>query len=107
MQEVLVVQTYRQILSLEGMIRARGSTLWRKPYIVKTLVSQTPQQEENKFDTALAKVLSTMYAVTTEKEDGGARLGPTLMSEVQLEGCPVKTLLDTGSPTTTFSLEFL
>ena len=35
------------------------------------------------------------------------RLGPTPMTTVNLDGCETKALLDTGSPVTIVSLQFL
>ena len=47
-----------------------------------------------------------MHTIISQ-EKGGVQLGPTLMSKMQLEGCPVNALLDTGSPASIVSLEFL
>lgn len=35
------------------------------------------------------------------------KLGPSITAEVEVEGVPVQALLDTGSPVTIVSLEFL
>ena len=48
-----------------------------------------------------------MHTITLQESDVGTQLGPTLTSEVQFEGCPVKALLDTGSPSTIVVLDFL
>ena len=48
-----------------------------------------------------------MHTITLQEADVDTQLGPTLTSEVQFEGCPVNALLDTGSPSTIISLEFL
>ena len=42
----------------------------------------------------------------SENEDGPS-LGPTLAVEVCVEGQPTKALLDTGSPVSIISIEFL
>lgn len=49
--------------------------------------------------------MTTMHTVTTSQSD--ICLGPTSSTEVELEGVPVKALVDTGSPTTIVSLKFL
>ena len=49
--------------------------------------------------------MTTMHTVTTSQSD--TCLGPTLTTEVKLEGVPVKAIVDTGSPTTTVLLKFL
>ena len=48
-----------------------------------------------------------MHTITLQEADVNAQLGPTLTSEVQFEGSLVNALLDTGSPSTIISLEFL
>lgn len=49
-----------------------------------------------------------MRTITLQEADVHAQVGPTLTSEVQLEGCPEKVLLNTGSPSTiVFLLEAL
>ena len=91
------------MLPLEGMVRASRSVWWRKNlYRENANVTDTIAGE---LHTALAEVSSTMHTITTEKGDGSATVGPTLTSEVQLKGCPVRALLDTGLRTTIVSLE--
>ena len=49
-------------------------------------------------DEAISNALVTMHGIS-----GGSRqqqLGPTIWTEVQFEGSPVKALVDTGSPAT-------
>ena len=48
-----------------------------------------------------------MHTITSHIGDTEALLGPTLTSEVLFGGCPVTALLDTGSPSTIVSLDFL
>ena len=72
--------------------------------------SDEPKQPENstreaEIGAALEDAMTTMHTVTTSQSD--ARLGPTLTTEVKLEGIPVKALVDTGSPSTIVSLKFL
>jgi hypothetical protein len=45
-----------------------------------------------------------MHTITSQQN---AQLGPTPVVEVHVEGCPVTALLDTGSPATIISLDFL
>jgi hypothetical protein len=47
-----------------------------------------------------------MHSNTSQEEKGRVELGPTLMSKVQLKGCAIDVLLDTGSPASIVSLEF-
>ena len=51
------------------------------------------------------KVFITMHGVTSSDVSG--KLGPVLTSIVEVEGEPVETLLDTGSPVTIIALEWL
>ncbi len=46
-----------------------------------------------------------MHSITSQEEKGRVELGPTLMSKVQLQGCAIDALLDTGSPASIISLE--
>ena len=48
-----------------------------------------------------------MHTNTLQESEVTAQLGLTLTSEVQFEGCLVKALMDTSSPSTIVSLEFL
>ena len=50
------------------------------------------------------KFMDTVYGV--EAGDDRATLGPTPTTEVLTDGCPVRALLDTGSPTSVVSLYF-
>lgn len=59
---------------------------------------------EGELRESFDSVSTTMHGVTTSSS---CRLGPSLTAEVQIEGCPVSALLDTGSPATIASLEFL
>ena len=90
---------------------ARGGKGNSRNVSVRALV---PPKEDNQshqrkaeLDEALTEMVTTMHTITSQEEKGGVELGPTLMSEVQLEGCPVNALLDTGSPVSIVSLKFL
>ena len=53
------------------------------------------------------KVVVTMHGVTSTDVLGDVKLGSVLTSIVKVEGEPVEALLDTGSPVTIISLEWL
>ena len=57
-------------------------------------------------DALLGKTV-TMHVLTTGGEPEGPTLGPTVLVNVLLEGHPVKSLVDTGSPITIASIECL
>ena len=48
-----------------------------------------------------------MHGISSPDAKDNPHLGPIIHSEVQLDGIPVQALLDTGSPATIVSLEFL
>jgi len=60
---------------------------------------------------ALAKVSATNHALHQDAveldEKDNLTLGPTLTAEVYLEGRPTQALLDTGSPVSIVSMDFL
>lgn len=64
------------------------------------------QLQDAELDNALVEVTVTMHGIRSGGTRG-ARLGPTPMTTVSLEDCETKALLDTGSPVTTVSLQFL
>ena len=65
----------------------------------------------------LAEVEESLVAATNEATlcgissttdtKGYTELGPSITADVELEGIPIKALLDTGSPVTIVSLEFI
>ena len=55
-------------------------------------------------DEAISDVLVTMYDISGSS--GQQQLGPTIWTEVQFEGSPVKALVDTGSLATIAGLKF-
>lgn len=65
------------------------------------------QLEEAELQEALSRRSATMHGIRSEEASGSAQLGPTLMADVELEGSQTKALLDTGSPVTIVSLQFL
>ena len=59
------------------------------------------QLREAEVEAALQKQTATMHGVTHDQvEAGGTKLGPAAYAKVELEGCHVKALVDTGSPAT-------
>ena len=63
--------------------------------------------EAESVESLLEQVAATMYSITGEACGTAVELGPVPTAEVMLEGEPVVALLDTGSPVTLVSLEFL
>ena len=55
-------------------------------------------------DEAISNALVTMHGISGGS--GQQQLGPTIWTEVQFEGSPVKALVDTGSPATIVGLKF-
>ena len=56
---------------------------------------------------ALERVSATMYSISSKASGDGVQMGPVPTAEVELEGQQVQALLNTGSPVTIVSLEFL
>ena len=76
--------------------------------IPQTTVSQCSDTQENSvLDSALNTIIATMHGLTSANQKPGLKLGPTLTTEVEIEGVPVQALLDTGSPATIVSLNLL
>ena len=76
--------------------------------IPQTTVSQHSDTQENSvLDSALNTITATMHGLTSANQKPGLKLGPTLTTEVEIEGVPVQALLDTGSPATIVSLNLL
>lgn len=48
-----------------------------------------------------------MHTITPQQDGGSPQLGPTLTADIQMEGCPITALLDTGSPVMIVSLDFM
>ena len=48
-----------------------------------------------------------LHSVSRAGDNTGGRLGPSVYTEVSVNGVQTRTLLDTGSPATIFSLEFV
>ena len=65
------------------------------------------QWQEAELDNALTKVTATMHGIVSENSESNAQLGPTPTAKVKLEGSETEALLDTGSPVTIVSLQFL
>ena len=66
------------------------------------------QLQEAEVELALEKQSATMRGVTCDEPGSETvQLGPTVYADLELEGCRVKALVDTGSPATIVSLDFL
>ena len=62
---------------------------------------------DNSIEDNIHKLFVTMHGVTSVDPIDNVKLGPVLTSTVEVEGEPVETLLDTGSPVTIISWEWL
>ena len=71
--------------------------------------SRTKDQQEvgDGVKQALEEVMATMHSISSKAEENSLELCVIPKAEVELEGEPVRKLLDTGSPVTIVSLEFL
>lgn len=65
------------------------------------------QLQEAEVEETMAEVVAMMHVLQPGEQQNRVPLGPTLTAEVKFEGRPVQALLDTGSPVTIVSLEFL
>ena len=65
------------------------------------------QLQEAEVGEALAEVRTTLHGIRPPQGTDKAVLGPTITREIELEGNTVQALLDTGSPVTIASLEWL
>ena len=65
------------------------------------------QLQEAEVEETMAEVVAMMHVLQPGEQENRVPLGPTLTAEVKFEGRPVQALLDTGSPVTIVSLEFL
>ena len=63
--------------------------------------------QEVEVDESLSEVVATMRVLKSANGDEGNSLGPTLSACMEFEGIPVEALLDTGSPVTIVSMQFL
>ena len=62
---------------------------------------------DNSIEDDTHKLFVTMHGVTSVDPVDNVKLGPVLTSTVEVEGEPVEALLDTGSPVTIISWEWL
>ena len=106
--------TGRKIRSLQAepeQQKGRRQDEERKPEQKQSRVAELRKQLQ------LAEVEESLVAETNEATlcgissttdtKGYTELGPSITADVELEGIPIKTLLDTGSPVTIVSLEFI
>ena len=64
--------------------------------------------EDSDVEAVLTQVSATMHALVSQTEGSDQPiLGPTITAEVVVEGVSVNALLDTGSPVSIVSLEFI
>lgn len=66
-------------------------------------LSQRLEKLENEFTHKREQLLNTVAAET----EAGGHLGPSVLAEVSVNGVPTQALVDTGSPATVISLDFL
>ena len=62
---------------------------------------------DNSIEDDIHKLFVTMHGVTSVDPVDNVKLGPVLTSTVEVEGEPMEALLDTGSPVTIISWEWL
>ena len=67
--------------------------------------TQEVDSEGDAVNSALDEAMATMYGVTPTNSPAAATLGPTIRTQVMLEGESVEALVDTGSPATIVSLK--
>ena len=70
----------------------------------------TPRMSGLKPDTSKSPVerrLATMATLGVTQPTGGLTIGPRLQTEVEVDGRSVTAMIDTGSPVSIISLEFL
>ena len=65
------------------------------------------QLQEAELEEAITTVEATMHGITPEALTRGTTMGPTPTARVWLEGKETEALLDTGSPVSIVSLQFL
>ena len=87
-------------------MEARGRGNSRDGNVRALVPPKGKEQKKAELDKALTDIVTTMHTITSQ-ERSGFKLGPALMSEMQLEGSVVNALLDTGSPVSIVSLECL
>ena len=91
-----------------GQPRSNVSTIVASPDPTPGKPADIPTKSvEDTIDKALDETLVTLHGVETATSPEGAQLGPTPFTTVEVEGQPAKTLLDTGSPVSIVSLDFL
>ena len=64
-------------------------------------------QAPPEIDCTLERVATTLHGFTAQGSPSSFPIGPTLQAQVELEGVTVTALLDTGSPVTIASFEFV
>ena len=65
------------------------------------------QLQEAEAQIAVEDSSDVLHSVSRVGDNTGGRLGPSVYTEVSVNGVPTRTLLDTGSPATIVSLEFV
>ena len=65
------------------------------------------QLQEAEVQDTLSEVKATLHGIRSPEGADKTTLGPTIVGEVELEGSAVNGLLDTGSPVTIASLEWV
>ena len=78
------------------------------PYNKETpQTSETTNWQDRVVRDTLEESLVTLHGITSSTEETKGIMGPTHITTVEVEGHPAKTLIDTGSPVTIVSLQFL
>ena len=85
---------------------SENTTADRKRQRQERVAKLRRQLQEAEVEESMTEVVATMHVLHTGEENR-TFLGPTLTTEVEFEGSPVRALLDTGSPVTIVSMEFL
>lgn len=74
----------------------------------KKYIAELKQQlQRAEIEEALAETNAQVKGITPVNSDNGTQLGPVIKTQVELEGHPTEALLDTGSPVTIASLEYV
>ena len=84
------------------------SALTKEEDEIKRRIAELQQQlKEVEVKTAVGGKSSVMNTMSTESAANVGRLGPSVFAEIWVNGVPVKALVDTGSPATIVSLDFI
>ena len=95
-------------------LKSKGGTAEATGHKVAAVVPEQPTQRTRKqwqdeaIDKELEKVCVTLHGVNIARQEvGEVTLGVTPVTELEIEGAPVRALVDTGSPVSIVSSKFL